>query len=115
MQTSGYGQFDHDGAHGVSYLLKKGEIPKDKFVCHRCNEKLCVNPDHLYLGTPKQNSQDAQKDGLLQKALTPEKIAIIHSLHLYGWSHKKIAAEVGCAKSMVYYILHNKFWKHLQQ
>lgn len=52
-------------AHRAAYLYEYGGIPSGLFVCHRCNNKSCVNPAHLYVATHKQNIQDASADGLM--------------------------------------------------
>lgn len=63
----GYGQIVVKGiyylAHRLSYLLHKGPLEKGKLVCHTCDVKVCVNPDHLYLGTISDNANDAYKRG----------------------------------------------------
>lgn len=64
---NGYGQFTYKykgiKAHRFSYELYKGEIPKGMLVCHSCDVRNCVNPDHLWLGTQKDNIQDMFKKG----------------------------------------------------
>jgi hypothetical protein len=46
------------GAHRASWIVHYGEIPDKLFVCHKCDVPNCLNPDHLFLGTAKDNVQD---------------------------------------------------------
>lgn len=63
----GYGQMNFNGrntgAYRVSWILHNDEIPGKLFVLHKCDNPLCVNPDHLFLGTQKDNIQDCIKKG----------------------------------------------------
>jgi hypothetical protein len=90
-RCNGYGQLGiqhkHLAAHRVAYELTYGPIPDGLFVCHRCDNKLCVRPEHLFLGTDGDNTRDAATKGLM---LTGEKWRETHS-SVYGercWLHK---------------------------
>ena len=50
-------------AHRVAYELCVGPIPSGAHVLHRCDNRLCVRPNHLYLGTPRDNALDMSRKG----------------------------------------------------
>lgn len=62
-------------AHRYSYESFVGPIPEDKFVCHHCDNPACVRPDHLFLGTPKDNSHDMMRKGRNMHVTKPETLA----------------------------------------
>jgi HNH endonuclease len=65
--SNGYGVIWHEGkqksVHRVSFELYKGPVPPGLYVLHKCNNKPCFNPDHLYAGTAKQNTADMIEAG----------------------------------------------------
>jgi hypothetical protein len=73
VNTNGYGQFRINGtteqAHRASWMIFRGPIPADGSaygtvnVLHRCDNSLCVNPEHLFLGNQSENAKDAVKKG----------------------------------------------------
>lgn len=63
----GYGQFRYDGdnelAHRISWAIANGPIPDGVMVCHHCDNRICVRPDHLFLGDAFDNMQDMVAKG----------------------------------------------------
>ena len=72
--SNGYGRIYYKGrldlAPRVSWKLHNGPIPEGKLVCHHCDTPPCVNPDHLFIGTQKDNMTDAREKGRLKVKAT---------------------------------------------
>ena len=71
FNDSGYGRIQVDGkselAHRIAYIIYHENIPDGKFVLHRCDNRLCVNDDHLFIGTHQDNMDDMVSKGRQQK------------------------------------------------
>jgi hypothetical protein len=69
VDPSGYARFTMpkarvaEMAHRASWKLHRGDIPRGLICCHRCDTPTCVNPDHIFLGTYKENMRDASRKG----------------------------------------------------
>jgi hypothetical protein len=64
LDVYGYGRLGHDGlAHRHSWTIHRGPIPLGMHVLHKCDTPICVNPDHLFLGTAGDNARDRDKKG----------------------------------------------------
>jgi hypothetical protein len=104
-------------AHRVSYELSFGPIPEGMHVCHKCDNRRCINPDHLFLGTDLDNVRDcvskgrhATGAGMGTSKLTDEQVLAIRGDTRI---HRVIAEEYGISRSLVGLIHNRKAWKHL--
>lgn len=117
-----YGRFNISGksyrAHRLAYKLFLNEDPGDKFVCHKCDNPLCVNPDHLFLGTPADNTKDRDEKGRTARGESRSKIKIkdvirIRELSNSGLTRVEVAKIIGISKSQVHNIVAGLNWKHV--
>lgn len=130
-------------AHRASYIAYKGEVPHGLHVCHTCDNPICTNPDHLWIGTAKENIQDAKRKNRLadqrgRKAsketllklkfrkrsdrrgekhhlskLKENDVIKIRQMLENGITQTKIALEYGLNQSTVCFIKSRKLWPHI--
>lgn len=122
-KAHGYGQVKRDGkllfAHRYSWILHKGEIGKF-FVLHKCDNRSCVNPEHLFLGTQKDNQQDMRSKGRhiygeksKTSKLKTEQVLEIYRLYDGGIGTIRLARMFSVTKNLVWLIVRGKAWNHL--
>jgi HNH endonuclease len=98
-------------AHRVSYEIANGEIPKGKWVLHHCDNRGCVNPKHLFLGTPTDNVHDMDRKG--RRGLNPQDAYAILWEWASGVSRRKVAVEHGVSLHVVKNIAQRRRWNSL--
>ena len=124
-----YGSYYGMGAHRFSYqIINNVKIPEGYVVMHICDTPLCVKPDHLKIGTPKENSIDMRDKGRNtvflgeehgSSKLTEEDVLYIRANYVKGnrWkpgNSKELATKFGVHRSHVYSIANNKQWQWLE-
>ncbi len=79
----------------VAWTLYKGEPNPNLLICHTCDNPTCVNPEHLYQATQKQNMQDASSKGRFKSGqiITKELVIKIRNLHDQGFTNASIAQQ----------------------
>ncbi|XAM00585.1 HNH endonuclease signature motif containing protein [Phycisphaeraceae bacterium D3-23] len=126
LHSDGYGAWNAAGrqvkAHRASYLLQVGPIPRGRFVTHTCDNKRCINPDHLHLVTHKTLYLHNKKNGHVARGerngfatLTAKDVRRIRKLAKAGkYPHRTIGDMVGCHQTNVTRILNGTYWAHLK-
>jgi DNA-binding XRE family transcriptional regulator len=135
-RAAGYGRLrigrKNIGAHRVSYELHNGSIPDGLHVCHRCDNPICVRPDHLFLGTPAENAADSVAKGRRKgprtyspkralrgqknpnAKLSDDQVREIRQRYATGTaSQEELAFEFGVTRWTIRHITSNKRWKHI--
>ena len=105
-------------AHRVAWRLYRGDIPKGECILHRCDQPLCVNPNHLFCGTLSDNMQDCVRKGrnftpnnrgrnAKWARLTEDAVKDIRAKALSGIEYAK---KYGVSKSAIYEVWRGKNW-----
>lgn len=122
----GYGLFDarcgESRAHRVSWMFSFGNVPNGVFVLHSCDNPSCVNPNHLFLGSAKDNTQDMirkSRDSLIgsknsQAKLSEVSIVEIKTLYQSGISISKISSLFNVVYETIWDIVNGNTWKHIK-
>lgn len=109
-------------ASRLMWFFERGEIPGGMCICHKCDNRLCVNPNHLFLGTKKDNAQDAEKKGRLYHArgskhgnskLTEKDVIKIRQMHKGGRSIKGIARDYKMSDATIGSAIKRETWVHI--
>lgn len=123
-----FGSYDKDGygnftinrlpvrSHRISYLLFKGEIG-DKLVLHSCDVAGCVNPDHLFLGTHKDNINDKLSKNRGSKGenhgMSKLKGEQVREIRSSTCSNRKLAKKYNVDRKLIIEIKKHNIWKHI--
>jgi len=129
LTESGYGQIHCLGkthrAHRVSYMVHLGPIPEGAVILHSCDNRRCINPDHLTAGTQSDNMRDALKKGRLKvpparkgqehpnSFVTDRDVVRLRKEYQKGRKLSSIHKEVGLALSTVKRMLWGRTYSHL--
>lgn len=136
LGSTGYGRL-WDGrkylrAHRIAWELHIGPIPPSLFVCHKCDVKACVNPEHLFIGDAFDNMGDAAKKGRLARGdknwtrSRPERLLRgeansssklradqVTEIRLSNLSARLLAAKYGVVHSSILRARSRQTWGHL--
>lgn len=121
LTSHGYGQISINGkmwkAHRLAYVLRYGEIPEGQCVLHACDNRKCVNPEHLHLGTRGDNNREAKERGRNARGirhgsakLTESQVARARN-GPSAWGHyRTLAEEFGVTTHTVWRVATGRTW-----
>jgi hypothetical protein len=114
---NGYGAFARrhgsvNGAHRFSYEIAHGPIPKNLSVLHRCDNRICVKPEHLFLGDQRDNVRDGIKKKRIKTKLAELQVLAMRLLYKHTpLSQPALSRMFHVTKSTVSAIVENRTWR----
>lgn len=132
VHPTGYGQVgmssqrgDTMHTHRASWILAHGDIPEGLLVLHKCDNRLCVNPDHLWLGTHKDNTQDMLTKGRRRpaeacargEAVTISKLTedLVRQMRAeVGMTCKQLSEKYGVSPATCNRVILRQTWAHVE-
>ena len=112
----------YEGAHRISWIIHHGNIPDNLYILHKCDNPSCVNPNHLFPGTAKDNVHDRNNKHRVKykkgeqcswAKLTEQQVIKIRERAADGELHKDLAKEYKVKRTTVNDIAIGKKWKHV--
>jgi hypothetical protein len=110
----------HVMSHRLSWMFFRGQIPDELKVLHKCDNRLCVRPNHLFLGTQLDNMKDCISKGRKEvgednarSKLTESQVLEIRYLYSEGLSRREISKIFDVLPNQIRLIVKNLRWKHL--
>lgn len=109
-------------ASRFAYFFQTGIDPVDKLICHRCDNPLCVNPGHLFEGTPLDNQRDCAAKGRKNSPageaahaaiLTEENVLEIRSSQRTRSNYQSLADKFGVCEGSIQAVVYRRTWKHI--
>ncbi len=120
MHKTGYGRSGADLAHRAAYAIVNGGIPEGAWILHRCDNRPCINPRHLFLGDRRANIDDMVAKGRSVRGvkqhrakLDPEKVRLIRWLYAEGVGQRELGRQFGVSQSTIRPLLIGKTWAHV--
>jgi hypothetical protein len=123
IDANGYGELRFNKkllkAHRAAWIVANGDIPAGLCVLHRCDNRLCINQHHLFLGTNADNTADMVKKGRHPRGATNGRAKLtekeVHEIRRSALSNRKLASLYGVDRSIPSEIRNRIIWKSLPE
>lgn len=129
VEKTGYATMRFKGnrikVHRASWIAHNGDIPDGLLILHKCDNRKCINPDHLFIGTQQDNMDDMKTKGRDNRVgvkgsknhntnIDEVDVKMIRQRFIDGESRKTLMCDYQLGKTTLQSILSNKSWKHVQ-